>query len=152
MRMFIVLDANGSREMLAALMDDGFVKMQPQVFDGEDRFICAVCRDAQSNDLIWTQWRPRLIFSYNREGLNSKIYDWQQLNFAKETIWLGVLSEKAFVIPNDWQQQYSAEQENEVFYKVIADIAYRFLLAEQIDENAEWCGHMSSVVVNFSKG
>lgn len=153
MRMFIALDAGGSSKIIEALLDDGFIKMPPEEFDGEDRFVCAVCKDAQSNDLVWTKWRPKMVFSYSNEGLNSEIYDWQQLDFADEKIQLGILSEKKFVVPENWWQQYGADENDaKVFYKVVADLTYRFMVAEVIDETAEWCGHMSSVVVNFSKG
>lgn len=149
MRVFIALDAGGSEKMMQALLDDGFIRLRPEEFDGEDRFVCALTNDAASNDSVWTKWRPKLIFTYSTEGINSEIYKWQQIDFADEKIQLGILSEKDFIVPEDWQLSYG---ENADFYKVVADLAYRFMVAEIIDETAEWCGHMSSVVVNFSKG
>ena len=137
--------------MLEALLDDGFIRMMPEEFDGEDRFVCALSKDRQGNDAVWTKWRPKLVFTYDKEGLNSEIYEWQQLDFGREQMYLGVLSEKKFTVPEDWRLTYGTVDEG-AFYKVVADLAYRFMVAEVIDETAEWCGHMSSVVVNFSKG
>ncbi len=146
MRFFSAIVAGGRADIQKALADDGFLLAPPDRFDGEDRFCCAVTDGAANNDLVCQKWRPKLIFSGSKEGKYSGIYSWQA-HQAGGVIYLGVLPDTPFLFPDDWYLDYGVDKNDlPVFLKALADYSYRYLLKEAMAENAEWCGHMSSVV------
>ncbi len=147
MRLFTALKTGGDIDILTALADDGFVPIPADDFDGEDRFSVAVTGDAGDNDRVWIKWRPQLIFSASKAGINSKLYNWHTYEVGAKKLFLGVLSDRPFVLPGDWYLDYRCSSDDSaVFLKALADYSYRYVLAEAMAENAEWCGHMSSVV------
>lgn len=147
MHLFLALDAGGNKKLLKALIHTGFEVLQPEQFDGEDRFFCAISKDLTENNMLWEKWRPRMIFTNTPKGINEKLYNWQKFSIEKQDIFLGTLYERVFLIPPDWYLDYGTTKEDEdTFYKVLADYSYRYLFDELREETADWCGHMSSVV------
>ncbi len=147
MHLFTAVVVDGDERIKAALADTGFLLVPMTEFDGEDRFFCAITSSSADNDLVWTKWRPKLIFAGCKDGVNSGIYSWQTLCCGKEEFLLGVLPEREFVIAPDWYLDYATQSDDlAAFLKMLADYSYRYLLAEIMDETAQWCGHMSSVV------
>ncbi|MDR2007335.1 MAG: hypothetical protein LBP78_08880, partial [Acidaminococcales bacterium] len=74
MRTFPAVNAGGSRRMLDALREAGFLEIAPEDFDGEDRFFCVVTKTSADNDRLWVKWRPKLVFACEREGKSSHLY------------------------------------------------------------------------------
>ncbi len=147
MRLFGALNVNGNKKMLDALEDTGFISVLPKEFDFDDRFFCLVSSSKKDNDLIWIKHRPRIVFTYDKNGVNSHLYTWQEIVLKDKSIFLGTLSEIDLVLAKDWYLDYSTTADDEITYlKYIADVSYKYILAELIDETAQWCGHMSSVV------
>ncbi|MDR3349684.1 MAG: hypothetical protein LBO03_08870 [Acidaminococcales bacterium] len=146
MRKFPAVNAGGSRAMLDALCEAGFVEVLPEDFDGEDRFFCIVTKTSGDNDRLWVKWRPKLVFAYEREGNNSHLYTWREIILNGDRIHIGALFDP-LDIPDDWHVDYGARAGDMSLYaKVVADYSYRRILDELIEETAQWCGHMSSVV------
>jgi hypothetical protein len=146
-RLFYAVDAGGNSLLLEALAQTGFFVVAREEFDGEDKFFCAVTGSRADNDSLWVKWRPRIVFAAEREGLNSGLYSWREIDLGGDRLQLGVLPDREFTMPKDWHLAYGADPgDDRAYAKALSDVSYRYILLELMDETAEWCGHMSSVV------
>lgn len=135
--------------MLEALLETGFKAVHHKDFDGEDRFVVALTACAKDNDAVLEKWRPKIIFAKSPDGEKAEMYRWSRLD-VPEDIYLGLLPDREFTVLPDWYVDYDADEKDiKAYLKMIGDLSYRYVLYERIDETAEWCGHMSSVVGRF---
>jgi len=147
MRYFAVIDIQGDREIADILQESSFVVLSAEEFEWVDRFFCSLTKDEEGNDNIWKELRPHLMISESKAGEKSYLYSWQEFQIAGKNFFIGTLSEREFIVPKEWYSAYGLTEPDERLYgKAVISYCYMYLLAELIDETAEWCGHMSSVV------